>query len=376
MRTDPYSLKTDRSNWRAGTVLAYYPDKSLYSVGIDTKGATLCKQLNTGIQAPIKEGARVVLVKPTGSDWIILGSIPESNPTLSEIASTESEYLAVTRGRVLNPESITFEPSFREKDSKGELADPLFGGDAQIHNNTDDIAARSFIQVHKFGDILNFASGFCFSLYSKARSTIITHTRNFYLTAIGYRKTVVTPVDGDNLNLTTVTEEYKADPTIVAPLVKKEGGYILDDTNVASQGLRTAFDNGLLELDTDSKTLRMVIGGVNVVIGAFDYELTENPVSGKQNTTVDVGASTSGLILTLGNSVVKVSGDEIIATTGDLQMTLSAGEAKVVSGSSVMTLTNGDITLDTDSFVVNSQTVDITASAGMTLTGATIDLNN
>lgn len=371
MIQNPYRIGTqDNFHMNVGKVVSYNPRNQLHDVNIVGMGRVNVSAMTGGVVKPYPPGTRVVVAKLSTTDWFIFGELPL--PAFAPItqANTNDEVLADSRGRAVSSDDIVdILPSYRNFDRAGEPDVPVFEGDVVLQNRDRRNISKSKVIIYAFGDILNFASGFCYTLYHKAKSTLITKARNFYLSCLGYRFEVVTPPDGvENERRTTITETVSSNPLDDSFTIKEAKGSIPEIPYVASNGARTHFGDSFYEVDTDSETIRGSIGDVKFSLGSFKYNTEANPDNGRTDVAV-IATGTSGLALKYGATTVLIN-DVITKIAVDTKViTVSPlGISVEVPGQSII-LSDTGLSCNVTSF-------NVTSAGPVVISGPSIDLNN
>lgn len=375
---NPYSTeKTSRhlQRFAAGSVVSYDPDKRFYVVSVDGKGDTNVKQLDTGILRPYGVGTRVIAGYVPGSEWFIVGEIPQPAAPPEITADSEEETLARGRARLQNANFASNDgvPSYRTIDPAGESAPPVFSGDARIENRTERNVTRSFLQVFSFGDILMRARAFCYIHLVKAKSTIIMRGRNLIQGLVGYRKTVDTPAEGVRENRSTVTEEYRADPLADSADIIMRTGDLTGLSDKLILGSETTFAEGFTHLDLTNGTARTKIGDSFFLHGS----LVNSVPAGDLGLPADKSGEGFSLQTPTHNITLAESGIvDIERNDGNMRIRLDNDNVSITNGSESIQMSSSSTSVSSSSLDISSSgNVNISAGGAMTLNGSTIDLN-
>jgi len=365
----------DQARFAVGFVKTYDPDRRLYAVDVYGKGETPCSQIDSGILKPYPIGSRVMMAQFPGSNWVVVGEVPKTAASPSiEITSTE-ETLATSRGRLQNNTNPLkqFLPYYRQVDTTGESDAPVFEGDARLENRTDKSVARSFLHIFKFGDILARSSAACYIHLSKLRSTIIMKGRDLRERFAGYNRDVVTPSHGSLSNLTTVTDEYRANPlALTADLTYRWGAM---ENGLVGIGSEVTFLGGYQHIELPIGTLRTRTSNNFVIAGSLLNSTSTGQVLDLPFPAVGTGVS---LQTTKGQLTVREDVNSItVALPGTLgTISITDGAIAVVRQAQSFVISDVGIEINATNLVINvAGNTAITTAGSLNLTGATIDLN-
>lgn len=377
---NPYSsAAADEANQKfcTGYVKSYNEDTRTYTVNVTGYGEQPCKQLSTGLLRPYKERAQVVVGCFRGSDWTVIGEVPQPAIGPEGLSRSSDESLAKSRGRVTDAASAeaAFFPSFREMDSAGEPEVPVLHGDVRIENRTERNMLRSFLHIFNFGDILLKAKSACYIYLSRSRSKIVLRARELRERFSGYQRTIETPVLGVPPNETQVVEEFKFNPlSPLPPDMIRRTGSLTGDSQFLTYGHETTFLGGLMfqHMDVTQQTIRQraglsffLMGSLNTLTGGQPLPpLT--PDLGLYNSDLGTGIS----LQTPGMNITMLDGAQTLRLQqGDNTILMSPAGIVATSGTNIVTVNEAAITMVNGG---NSVTV---SPAGVNITGTTLTMN-
>jgi hypothetical protein len=391
-------LMGDRTTTRIaqGMVASYDALSKSYTVNVDRDATRSCRRLSSGVDSPFSQGARVLLLKCYGVDWIILGELEKAtNPVPVDGGSADEQ--AATLDRAFNLDiSRLPDVGYRAVDSDGIPEDLRLAGDLVIENKTHKHVSRSSIKIHSFGDIFTKASNLCFEHFHKKRNTIIRVARNLRTTALGYTLDILTSTDKETAGEVSVEERIKARADDATDVIRRTSGTIPDRptqpdksfslTPIVVEGHREETGNFLVvERDAVTETVRFEqrAGGKSFLSGVI------GGTTGSDEITPASLSAKSGIGLKFGNFQIVYNAEsnqlEITSTaTLSSKLVMAQDRFAIEVGDQKLEFTESGMKIQSnnlDTIVTGNQTTKVSGSVEETASGAhtvkalTINLN-
>ena len=289
--------------WQAifsmGLVRSYNPETNTYRVSLDGRSEGLARPITSGAYKPYPSGTRVACIRFATSSWLIMGEVAKSLAPTKERESPEN---AVYKKDLELRRAIHDRYDIDLADFGDHAVDPPLEGDVVVSNRDDP---RSYQQIYENGDILSFASNFCFSLLSRIKSLAVLWSKDFWGVFSGFSMKVQTD-DTTKLAATEISinsdpsDEADRDVEIVAGAISntnRPSKNVSAETKARtiSEGLWALFGvHALLEVDNEAKEVRLskvaIQGGQDTFAKDVQFRMNENQMGlvwGKNKVTLN-----------------------------------------------------------------------------------------
>lgn len=320
--------------FRTGVIRYYHVDKGSYRVTLDGQNEAIARPLKNGAYRPYPSGTRVLCVRVPTTTWLVLGEIepsqvPNEVPLSPDeaIQKKDAEFRRTVSTRYSVEDAALGDPAERK----------ALEGDALVANRR---APQSFVHLYSSGDVLAYASSFCFMLLSAVKRLFYVWAKEAFLYFAGLViKTTVSddnktakvdlvinsdPADAEDRDLTFKAGYLGGDNLPSAAVSEKTKGAKIEE------GLWALFgDHTLLEVDNTRRELR--ISGVSIksnTESALKKSLTQNrrQIRMNQDETVvcwqekdhEISVKKDGVRARWGTSDLEITDDAVHLKQGDV----------------------------------------------------------
>lgn len=187
-----------------GFVRSYNPETNTYRVSLDGRSEGFARPITSGVYKPYPPGGRVACIRFATSSWLIMGEVAKSSVPAKE---RESPSDAVYQKDLELRRAIHDRYDIDLADFGDRVIDPPLEGDVVMANRDDP---RSYQQIYENGDILSFASNFCFTLLSRIKSLSVLWSKDFWGVFAGFSMKVQT---NDETKLASTEVSINSDPS-------------------------------------------------------------------------------------------------------------------------------------------------------------------
>lgn len=309
-----------------GVVVSYDAEKTVYRIFLDVGQAIDARLLDTGNTRALKTDDKVLCIRATTTQWLILGKVP----TISRDITSDPEVNRQLNLFPTTPQSNQETPSFRQPGNN----DSLGTGDQQILAKSSSSFARialwaaggALIEVGRrtyrfFNGTLGIIKDFCFSyvlsvpgataaLFAKSQEKKTQGSIDIQpFLQEGFNET-------DRLTMIAGADAVSQDGE--SPIERKQGscGEVTSATT-GKPGISLILGEFIKALmDSQSGKVKISLGENNV----FEFDLQELRAA-LSDTSLTMGAD--GIVLQKGNETINLGLEELIFTVTALTMTIT-----------------------------------------------------
>ena len=204
MRAGLFEVLTKQAYFCMGFIRSYNPDTNIYRVALDGLSEGVARPITSGSYKPYPIGTRVACIRFATSSWLIMGEVSVAKPPTKERQSPSG---SVYQKDLELRKALHDRYNIDLADFGDRIVDPPLEGDVVMANRDDP---RSYTQIYENGDILSFASNFCFQLLSRVKSLAMTWAKDFWGIFAGCSVKVQTD---DTTKQSTTTVSINSDPS-------------------------------------------------------------------------------------------------------------------------------------------------------------------
>ncbi len=375
-----------------GFVRSYNPENNTYRVALDGMSEGLARPIMNGAYKPYPPLSRVACIRFVTSSWLIMGEVTKASAPTEE---RESPTNAVYKKDLELRQAIHDRYDIDLADFGDRVIDPPLEGDVVVSNRDDP---RSYQQIYENGDVLSFASNFCFFLLSRIKSLAVLWSRDFWGIFAGFSMKVqtddTTKLASTEININSdPSDEADRDVEFVAGAIsnsKRPSKNLSLETKAGtiSEGVWALFGaHVLLEVDNQAKEVRLskvaIQGGQDTSTEDAQFRMNEKQMGlvwGKNKVTLNDNLTA----LERGGHSIVIDDDRIALTWAADKFIVLTDKGVQISG--MLELVGGKLKLNsepvgTSIVVVDGENLivpngtDGQANLLYSVSGATIDIS-